>query len=188
MKGIYSKHLKEALRDVISSTAPQFQPFTVRVPKHNRDSSTMMPGEQVFVWRPREKFLGFVSFVPHRTQERFAADVGWSKRQRFPWDVQRPTSYVEAVSGIGAEEAMVDFADVLNQTTGSGVFVGWDVWKCRVPPEHPMFKQIFVAEDLRQVGDDEAKQRTRNAAEEAVADIMKYGMPFLESACARHRV
>ena len=143
----------------------------------------MMPGELVFAWKPQREFWAFISFIPHRTQERFAADVGWSRKQRFPWSIQRPTTIPQVLTAFAqkTDECMVDFADLLNCATGSGVFFGWDVWRCSVPPDHPDFKKTFIAEDLKAVTEEEARSRSDDAAVLAITDIQKYAMPFIES-------
>jgi hypothetical protein len=183
MKAIYAKYLKDALKKKLADRLPQFEPFSVRLTKEQRAASTMMPGEQVFVWKATPQFWVFLSFIPHSRQERFTSDIGWSKKQRFPWDVPRPTIYSvgKDLSEANLDEAMVDFTDLLKRETGSGVFFGWDVWKCSVPPEHPDFKKIFIAEDLRPVSDEEANRLAENAASLAVDDVVRYAMPYIRS-------
>jgi hypothetical protein len=186
MKAVYAKALKGALQAAFAQNLPQFEPYAVRVPKAERSSSTMQGGEQVFVWKARPDLWLFVSFIPHRTQERFTADVGWSTRQRFPWNIPRPTvhSLDRTLDEQHLDECMIDFVDLLVRATGSGVFFGWDVWKCSLDPSHSDYKRIFIAEDLQPVDEVLAAKRAEAAATSAVREIADLAMPYLRSLMA----
>lgn len=158
-----------------------FEPISFRVPSSRKDAATVMPNEFAFVWRRRTDFWQLLSVIPHRTQERFAVDAGWSRRMRFPYDIQRPTPLrSDRTLDPNLDEGLFGFEDFMLIAKGSGVFLGWDVWKCSVSPDHPDFRQRFVAEDLAPVSDELADDRVRDAIALALIDIRTIVMPLLE--------
>ena len=179
MRTIYTKNFHRALCKVMAERHPEFEPFVVRLNKDQRRDSTISPGEKIYVWRVRDDLWVFISFVPNRSQERFTIDIGWSRKKGFPWGATRIGSSFALERPSGVDECMIEFVDFLAKVTGNGVFFGWDVWSCSVPPEDPNFKRIFVEEYMKDVNDDLAYTRAEMAVRKALDDTDKYAFPWI---------
>lgn len=181
MKAIYTKNFHLALCKVMTERHPEFELLAVRLNKEQRRNTTISPGEKIYVWKMRNDLWIFISFVPNRSQERFMIDIGWSRKQEFPWSATRIGSSFALERPADFDECMIDFVDFLVKATGSGIFFGWDVWSCSVPPEDQNFKKIFVEEYMKDVNDEEAYAKAVAAVSKSLDDVDKYVFPWIRA-------
>lgn len=162
--------------DLVASEFKNFSKVTVRSRGEPRQLLK-------YVWRPQENLWCYIAFRP-LDSEAFDALIGWSCIQKFPisdagagsgkqdiWDFTRPSVIVWS-----------------SQLVPRSGLAHWNFWE--IPesllesPEE--FGRVHAEHFLKQLSDEDARQLVRPAIAAGVAEVKKYGIPYLEQRALHH--
>jgi hypothetical protein len=182
MKKIYGNHLTIALNEIMPIEFKGFERFNIGVPVSEKKNSTIQIGEKIYRRKIDDKMFLFLSIIPHNRQEQFMLEFGWSNKGRFPWDINRPTVFIENLySEFILDECMLDYGDIFKINNPQELaHSGWKVWECSVDTSDPSFFQKFVFEDSLPVDEEIAKKRVSNAIDTFLSDVKREVLPYFE--------
>ena len=142
-------------------------------PRH-RGSPTL--GRATSSAKSARRICYYLIFFRHPRQEEFSLRLAWSTQGRFPIDLEYPSTIpLEDGSETALAEAIVGYNFLCPRLTGKS-HIGWAVWKCSVPFDHPLFRQIFVME-ASSVSDEDALFGAARASK-SISDIDRWQCLF----------
>ncbi len=130
------------------------------------------PGERAFCSRVSETLLNWVVLVPDQKREAFFVELGWSRKGRFPQLTMRPSGTRPAEAG--SEE---EYLCRLGELSRGGDF-GWEIEALAADASQDEMLAYIVAQ-TRPIAADVARDRVVPHVEEALREIVQYGLPFL---------
>jgi hypothetical protein len=150
------KLLRQCFSAELKRAAPDFKEEKLK-------SKYLVPGDRVFVRKASSAVWLFVILIPHHAGGRkFSIEVGWSRLARFPESSVRPSPKApeEAVSHLADE-----YVCRVGKLSGEG-----DKWWMLPGP--------FDDRDL-------LKTKIEEVVREAVNDIVRLGLPYLDQLVGR---
>lgn len=178
MKSIYRRHVHEVLDSQLPSTFPGYVVRPIKLSKLERKAATLFPGSRLYSRTVPEGTL-FIHVIPHRRQERFQAEVGWSATDRFPIELSSHDPITKPANELLEPEWLIDFGTLYHRKYRLG-FLGWNVWTCSVSADDPAFLQIFMEEDLLLVTEDQARASAETAVAACLKDLLDVAIPYLD--------
>ena len=178
MKQIYRRCLVEALDAEVPRALPRYDPWPLKLSKQQRKGATLFSGSRLY-GQPWPVGTTFIHLIPHRRQEAFLAEVGWSISGRFPAHLSSHGAATVPRNEFDEDDWLIDFQTLHHRARGAA-HLGWPVWECSVPFDHPDFRRTFVEEDLAPVTEDEARVRTRRAVQRCLPELVAIAIPYLE--------
>ena len=178
MKQIYRRFLAEALDAQVPRLLPGYEPWPLKLSEEARKNALLFPGSRLFGRRWAEGST-FVHVIPHRRQEDLLAEVGWSISGRFPAHLSSHGPVTEPRNEFDEDDWLVSFQTLHHRARGVA-HLGWPVWECSVPFDHPEFRQTFVEEDLAPVTEDQARVRTKRAVERCLSELVTIAITYIE--------
>ena len=178
MKGIYLRHVHEALDRHIPEALPGYVLWPLKLSKEERKTATLFRGSRLYGRTVPEGVL-FLHLIPHQRQERIQAEVGWSVGGRFPVALSSHGPVTKPLNEWAQTEWLIDFGELYHRKYGLA-HLGWDVWQCSVGIDDPDFLKIFVQEDLAPVSEEQARQRAEAAVVACLRDLQDVAMPYLD--------
>lgn len=184
MKAIYRKHVHEQFDGAMALRLPEFAPFVLRLTKEQRKEATLFAGSRIYRRVVAEGLHLFIHVIPHRTQEEFLLEVGWSTLGRFPH--QLTSNGIPTADGTEMErqEWLIDFGGIFHRRFGRS-HLGWEVWRCSVAIDDPNYIQTFIREDLAPVSDSQARERVQSAVTQCIDDIEAVVLPYFDEMLRR---
>ena len=139
-----------------------------------------------FVWNAVDKLTFTTEFAAPGRQDRFEAYCGWSETGKsnaagLLWLHDDPLGD----AAFKVPDAMV-MVQGLSEALGDNPRVfSWHFWEPTIPLEtsaesHAAWQTEFIAEELRIVGNAEARQRVEIAVDKAMTDIKRCAVPWFE--------
>lgn len=203
MKSIYRKHVRAQMDEVLVAAAISFEPVTFKLTKEQRRSFVLFPGSWIYRRRVSNELHLFLHIIPDQKQERFLLEIGWSLRGRFPFELSGLNNFMPAdKSELQFDEYLVDFGQLYHRTCGKG-FIGWNVWECseefpqldasrledadyKVEFESHLnkWREACAREDLVEMSDEEARDRSQVAVSKFIADVKTVALPYFDDVIA----
>ncbi|WP_200382727.1 hypothetical protein [Thiococcus pfennigii] len=131
-----------------------------------------VPGERAYCWRVSESVFAWVVLVPDQNREAFFVEIGWSRRARFPELTMRPSG--ARPSDAGSEE---EYLCRLGELARGSDF-GWSVEALAMGATQEEMMAYIVAQ-TRPLAPDVARRRVLPVVDEALRELVEYGLPFL---------
>jgi hypothetical protein len=179
VKAIYLEQVHRALDRRFPEAFPEYEPWPLKLTKEERRAATLFKGSRLYGRRVPEGAL-FLHLIPHRRQESFHAEVGWSVSGRFPVALSSHGPITKPADDVRKEpDWLVQFGELYYGRHRRN-HLGWEVWRPSVDVDHPDYMRIFVQEDLAPVSEAQARERAEAAVEAAVKDLKEVAIPYLD--------
>ncbi|WP_422953719.1 hypothetical protein [Undibacterium sp. TC4M20W] len=136
-----------------------------------------------FVWSSIDKLTFSIEFLGHPRQDYFEGYCEWSEAGKSKtdayWNIQPFTDET-----IASPKAVVLIQVLSGPIAGfkpEEIAYNWSIWKPSVTIEDiNAYQAEFMAEEMRQIGDPEAKMRVEVAVDRAIADVKRCALPWFE--------
>lgn len=166
MRKEYGAALREVFADRLARACPDF------IPARKHSALTGFPGERAFCWRVSQALFQWVVLVPDQKREAFFVELGWSRKGRFPQLTMRP-------SGIRPEKAgpQEEYLCRLGELSRGSDF-GWPIEELATDASQDEVLSYIVAQ-TKPIAAEVARDRVVPRVEEAIRELVEYGLPFL---------
>jgi hypothetical protein len=182
MRVCYKKFWKPILVEKMHGTFPE---FTLKETPSRKAADEAKPSGKpvVFIWNPIDKLTFTMEFSTHSHLDYFEGYCKWSEAGKLkagvPWTME---PFSDAV--ISAPSATVFFQLLSGPMAGfkpEEIALNWPFWKPNSTIDDiAAFQAEFMADEMREIGDDEAKMRVQLAVDKAVADVKRCALPWFE--------
>lgn len=168
MRKEIGKALKEAFAAAIKAELPRFQEAAIK-------SMYLNPGERVFEWKCSEAIRLFVLLVPDpKGDDRFTVELGWSTLGRFPELGMRPPPQAPRR---GSELREAEYVCRLGELAKGSDY--W--WPVGAPPSLSVQGTLAMLQaQIAPMGMPEARERVKAPVADAIAELKRAGLPYLE--------
>lgn len=183
MRDCYKKFWKAALVAKFGEALPQFQ---LKETASRKASDEAKPSAKPveLLWNPIDK-LGFkLIFTAHTRQDHFWAFCEWSETAKAKATGESGPRFAE--NAWDRAYGYVRFQTLSGQIDQRETYVqSWDFWTPTsefgdTRESQAAWKAEFMADELRQIGDEEARQRVEVAVDKSTVDIKRCAMPWFE--------
>jgi hypothetical protein len=166
MRKEYGAALREVFADRLARACPDFIPVT----KHSALAG--FPGERAFCSRVSDALFNWVVLVPDQKREAFFVELGWSRKGRFPQLTMRPSGTRPEEAG-SEEEYLCRLGEL-----SRGSDFGWLIEELAMEASQDEMLAYIVAQ-TKPIAADVARDRVVPHVEEALRELVQYGLPFL---------
>lgn len=171
MRKELSKALKEAFTQAMAAELPRFRETPIK-------SMYLNPGERVFAWPASGAASLFVILVPHpKGGDQFTIELGWSALGRFPELGVRPSMRPPKR---GEEFQEAEYVCRLGEVA-RGSDQWWSLEKAPVPASSVAGALAALQEGIAPLPAAEARALVQPAVADAVAQLKRSGVPYLEA-------
>lgn len=181
MRDCYKKFWKMMLVEKMGIALPQ---FALKEGAARKVADDAKPSTKPinFVWNPVAKLKFTIEFCVPGKQDHFEAWFYWSELGKSgangteALNCPFPENIYESVN------ASVMLSALSGAIDGKSRVTCWKFWepKASLFDDRPAWRAEFMAEEMRHVSDEEARQRVEAAVDKAMIDIKRLALPWFE--------
>lgn len=168
MRKEYGAALRAAFAEAIGAAHPEF------VHARKTNALAAYPGERAYAWRVSETLNCWVVLVPDQKREAFTIELGWSRKGRFPQLSMRPSGY-RPHQAAAEEEYLCRLGEL-----SRGTDWWWTIEDLPLDATEEQMTAYIVAQ-TKPIAPDEARARIEPLVREALAELARFGLPYLEA-------
>jgi len=181
MRDCYKKFWKTVLIEKMGAALPQYM---LKESASRRAADEVNPSSKPikFAWNAIDKMIFTIEFAAPGKQDNFESYCSWSEAGRSKVEGLFWLDHPFEENTFCAADAAV-YLQTLSLELGDKPRVMW--WKFWEPKtslfdDRPGWYAEFMAEEMRAVSDEEARQRVEVAVDKALIDIKRCALPWFE--------